>query len=124
MPELTKEQVREEFLRTINGIVRHWANTPLIGYPEHEKNIYTRCEGVAFSIMSLLDGCVGGIPGFIVAPCPHPEDKEFALKEAKEGLDEDEEFTEPEWYPENHEIEDQIKCDIGGGLHELLKNYK
>lgn len=105
MPELTHDQVRDKFLKHIKGIVHYWANTPL----KENDTIQYRCEGVAFSILSMLDGCSNGMPSFIVAPCPHPEDKQFHI---------DEDGDNAKWFPENHESD--VNCDISGGLHELF----
>lgn len=103
--EYSTDEVREQFLRKVNGIVKFW----------HELEDSTELEklsGVAFSIMSTLDGCAIDLPGFIVAPTPDGNDKEF---HQEEGSD---------WYPENHEVEDKISCDISGCLHELLGQYE
>jgi hypothetical protein len=56
--------------------------------------------------MVALDGGAMALPGFIVAPNPHPSDKEYHISEGSD------------YYPENHELD--IKGDIAGGLHELL----
>jgi len=101
--QYTKEEVREMFLRKVNAIVEYWNN--LTGTPEKEK-----LNGVAFSILATIDGCNVDLPGFILAPCPAPEDQEY-LKTCDEN-----------WFPENHES--KVQCDIAGGLHELLHKYK
>jgi len=109
MPELTREQVIDNFLRHIKGITKYWATIDL----KENDNIEYRCEGVAFSILTMLDGCSGDMPGFIVAPYPHEEDKEYTIKSDGENA---------EWYPQNHESE--VNCDIAGGLHELFHQTK
>lgn len=96
--EKTTEQVRNEFLSHVEWLVKYWDDV--------EKDKTKAMEGLAFSIMAALDGVSMSLPSFIVAPLPHPDDKEYHIEE-----DED-------YYPENHEVE--IKGDITGSLHELI----
>lgn len=103
--EYSTDEVREQFLRNVNDIVKFWH-----GVEDHTE--LEKLDGVAFSIMATLDGCAIGLPSFIVAPRPHETDKEF---HQDEGSD---------WYPENHEVEDDVNCVISGCLHELLGKYE
>jgi len=105
--EYTEEEVRNKFLEYIAFLIKYWDEIDSVRTQKE------RMKGLAFSILSMLDGCSGELPGFIVAPLPHPEDKEFRIREMEEN-----------YYPENHEIEDDIKCDIGGGLHEHFSNFR
>jgi len=100
--EFTENEVRAHFLSNVWGIIDYWNN---ISDPS-----CNRTEGVAFSILSMMDGSNLGIPGFIVTPNSCPEDKEYYIKRNEN------------YYPDN--TNSNIKCDIGGGLHELLYNYK
>jgi hypothetical protein len=97
--ELTPEEVRERFLRHVNGLVDYWDKV-------EKDTTKEKLRGLAFSILGTLDGCSGDIPGFIVVPCPHPDDREWHMER-----DED-------WWPENNEPD--VICDIGGSLHELF----
>lgn len=102
--EKTREEVRDEFMDHVRMLVDYWAETT-----PHDGRQYLcrdRISGFAHSLLTTIDGCSAGVPGFILAPAPHPEDKKY---HQEEGSD---------WYPENHESD--VKCDIGGGLHELL----
>ena len=94
--EYTKEEVRKQFLDTVRGIVDYWEHVP--------NPCGTRESGVAFSILGMLDGVNAGIPGFVVAPSPHPDDRDYCI-----SMGED-------YYPESP----QAQCDIAGGLHELF----
>lgn len=96
--EKTSDEVRIELLKHIKVMVEYWDAIPNITSKE-------KLDGLAFSILNTLDGGTH-LPSFIVAPIPHHEDKQFHINE------------ESNYYPENHEIEDKIKCDIGGSLHE------
>jgi len=99
--EYTKEEVREQFLDHIRMMVDYWDSIP-------KETTKEKLSGLAFSILTALDGCSADLPSFIVAPLSSPEDKQY-------HIDEDENY-----YPENHEIEGKIKCDIAGGLHEFF----
>ena len=97
--EWTTEEIRDKFLKQVEHIVKYWDELP-------GKTTTERLEGSAFTIMSLLDGCSMGSPGFIVAPMAHEDDEEY-LKTLGEN-----------YYPYNDQ--ENIKGDIGGGLHELI----
>jgi hypothetical protein len=97
--ELTCDEVQERFLQQVRVSVQYWQHLP-------DKTVGERLEGLAFSIMAILDG-VSSLPVFIVAPLPHPDDKEFHRDEGEH------------WWPENHTV--AVVCDISGGLHELLQ---
>ena len=102
--EYNKDEVRAQFLRHINGLVQYWekeARTP---------DSLSKLEGLAFSIMGAIDGCAVDLPKYILAPDPHPEDREYHKRLGEN------------YFPENHES--GVKCDISGGLHELLQQHK
>lgn len=102
--ELTEDEVRQRFLEHVWGMVDYW---------ERETRATTmreRLEGLAFTLLSTLDGCAMDLPAFIVAPCPHPDDKAFNQGEGDD------------WWPENHEAD--VQCDISGGLHELFSGVR
>lgn len=90
--ELTEDEVREQYLGLIQTYVRYWHNLP-------NKTCRERMEGLAFSMLVILDG-ESGLPGFIVAPCPHQDDKEYHKDQGDN------------WFPENHKS--NVKCDIAG----------
>jgi hypothetical protein len=102
--EYTKDEVREMFLSKIWNTIHYWDKTQTENPTQKD-----RLEGLAFSILVLLDGGTE-LPGFIVAPLPHESDKEFLIDKGEN------------YYPENHNS--NVKCDIAGGLHELWHEYK
>ena len=103
--KMTEDEVRNRFLEAVRNIANEWAHYELrTDRYEGETEAEWRCRGTAFSIMVLLDGGHGDMPGFVVAPSPHPDDKEFHKSEGDN------------WYPKSPEV----KCDIAGCLHELL----
>lgn len=97
--EYTVDEVREKFLDAVRNIVEYWKNVENVDYED-------RLGGVAFSILVLMDGGQIDIPEFILAPNPHPEDKDYLI-----GEDEN-------YFPENYQSD--INCNIGGYLHELF----
>ncbi len=100
--ELTTEEIRREFIAQVHHTINYWSEL-------EDKEENDKLEGLAFSILSMLDGCRVGIPQFIVAPNPHPEDKKYCKRGGKN------------FYPTNNK---RIKGDISGSLHELFYEYK
>lgn len=99
--EKTPEEVRHEFLSYARHLVGYWVN--------EKTDPREIAEGVIFSLLVAIDGCVVGLPAFILAPSPHQDDKEDQIE------------NDEDWYPENL---DGATCDIGGGLHDdYLQNY-
>lgn len=97
--EKTENEIREEFIVSVKGLTSYWNKI-------QTKTTEEKLEGLAFSILSMLDGCSAGSPKFIVAPDPHPDDKEYHID------------NEEDYYPENYNSD--VKCDISGCLHELF----
>jgi len=105
--EYTIEKVQDHFLSTLKRAVQHT-------YRDGPENTLDKLELLAFCFLCMLDGVQDGVPAFIVAPFPHKDDKQFHIDYGEN------------YYPENHEIIDDIKCDIAsdGDLHELYNNYR
>lgn len=96
--EYTEEEIRAKFLMNVWSILNYWKNE------SRAKTIDEKMEGLAFSILVMLDGGNAMMPKFKVSPDPHPDDKEFYIKNGEN------------YFPEN--------CDIAGCLHELFGNYR
>lgn len=95
--ELTEDEVRDQFLDHVRYLVEYWSEVK-------DRTTKEKLDGLAFSILSAIDGCNSSLPSFILAPLPHEDDKEFRIN------------NNEDYFPENHESE--VKCDIGGYLHE------
>jgi hypothetical protein len=98
--EIETDEVRDQLLLGMWEAIDTWE-----GY--EGKTVRERLTGCVFSILAGLDGA-GDFPQCIVAPNPHPDDREYRQSE---GMD---------WYPENHEIEDQVRANMGGTLHDAF----
>lgn len=107
--EYTSDECREMFLDQIRAYVHYWATTELhpASEAENRSEIHRRLDGLAFSILNILDGTSAGLPSFVVAPSPHPDDKEFHKNEGEN------------WWPRNHKVEDKLR----GALHISEKGY-
>jgi hypothetical protein len=72
MAEKTAEQIRDEFLSHIAALVRYWGGTLQSVDRDPVKSLQDRLDGLAFSILVMLDGgsagLQGGLPAFIVVP--------------------------------------------------------
>lgn len=71
---INKEQAREAFLEHVRSVARYWAD-PNVSC----ETVLERCEGVAFSILVLLDGGAR-LPAHDVVVRPHPEDKAYHIE--------------------------------------------
>lgn len=88
--------MRDQFLQQIRCIVGYWSDADNLSSKE-------RCEGTAFSILTLLDGG-SGMPRMCIIPTPHPDDKQYHVD------------NNENYYPA---ISDEIiEVGIGGTLHE------
>jgi hypothetical protein len=98
MAELTEEQVRDRFVNHLWDIITDIKNE------ERAKTIDDKLELAFFSFCVTIDGESASLPSFILAPDPHPDDKEFNNKRGED------------WFPENKNLE--VNADISGSLHE------
>lgn len=97
MRVFTNDEVREQFLAQVRGMIDYWDELP-------KKTTTERLEGLAFSILADIDGC-GPLPSFILAPSPHEDDKAYHQSNGSN------------WFP----FSPEHPHDIGGALHEQLK---
>lgn len=97
--EYTKQEVKQKFLEDVIISIREWDNYP-------KMTTTRRLEGLAFSIMAIIDGASANVPSFLLAPLPCPEDKPYHIGNGNN------------YYPENKQ--EQVNCDIGGSLHDEL----
>lgn len=100
--EMTTDEVREQFLLHVCNMVRYWRD---VDGGVEPKTVEERLSGLAFSILSAIDGSAMALPGFILAPSPHDEDRQFAIDEKLDT-----------YYPQSPEV----STDIAGSLHELF----
>lgn len=96
--QYTADEVKELFINQVISVAEYWSGA---GKDKRDSS-----HGCAFSILAMLDGCSMSVPGFVIAPLPHEDDKMYHIKE-------DEDF-----YPDNYDS--NIQCDIGGSLHDAF----
>lgn len=75
----TIAEVRDLFLAQVRETARAWAD------PSHPKSVQERCDGVAFSILALLDGSNPNVPGMTLAP--HPDDRAAAIAQGAQWFE-------------------------------------
>lgn len=73
----TEAEVRDILLDHIRGICKYWANDDRVKTKEDLAN------GVAFSILSILDGDSPEIPAIDLVLRPHKEDKDSAIEDGE-----------------------------------------
>lgn len=96
--EYTADEVRRQFIQHIRVMIDYWDKT--------NNSTRDKLEGVAFSILVALDGSAAALPSFIVAPLPHPDDKQYHISNGEN------------YYPQNDES--SVNCNISGSLHEVF----
>ena len=93
----TAEEGRDIILKTIANYVDYWDNVT------RRQTSREKLEGLAFSIMVILDGGAGMLPGFIVRPNPCESDKDWNIKHGQNYWD--------------------SETDIAGCLHEHIHEF-
>lgn len=78
------EELRDQFLAHVRAMVAYWATIPQSARPS---DIMSRCEGVAFSILTAIDGCSMGLPAFDLVARPHEDDKEYLRAEGSDWIE-------------------------------------
>lgn len=76
----TKQEVREMFLDHIKTMVDYW--------PRFESDSRKACGGLAFSILTLIDGSTN-LPAIKLVLEPHPEDKAYCIDEGMDYFEPD-----------------------------------
>lgn len=66
------DDVKIQLISSIKHICHYWASLP-------NKSDIDRCEGVAFSILNIIDGTSSGLPSMDLVLRPHPDDMKFNL---------------------------------------------
>lgn len=93
------KEIKKEFVNYIHELVEYWNNN-------EKKTVKEKLNGLAFSILVLLDGESANFPQFIVVPAPHKDDKQYHIEQNED------------YYPDN-DI-DNINANISGELHDLF----
>lgn len=70
----TDEEVVNKLLNAIRSAVSYWA-----GLPDNDHDVSYKLNGLAFSILNILDGTTVGLPAFDLVPHPHEKDKDFLI---------------------------------------------
>lgn len=72
----TSDELCKKFVKQIEIIAREWARYP-------DKTPLERTEGMAHSVLALIDGCTLVFPAINLVPSPHDEDKAFHISEGE-----------------------------------------
>jgi hypothetical protein len=73
----TEDEIVGLLIGNIRATVRYWATLPDTDKATGRLlTVEGRCEGVAFSILSLLDGASLNMPAFDLIARPHPDDRQ------------------------------------------------
>ena len=99
----TDEEIREIWLGHVWATIDYWVEKGADRPPRE------LLKAFAFSLLSTIDGTGSTLPGFILAPRPHPDDRAFRQQRGEN------------YFPENHTVE--VTADIGGELHDLFHGF-
>lgn len=98
--EWTVDEVREKFLEAVRRRVEYWEKETRVA------SVRDRLDGLAFTILAMLDGSSMEMPGFVLIPCPHEDDKKYLQSQGEN------------WYrPIKTELVEALG-DISGSLHD------
>lgn len=81
--QYTAEEIRDMLIEHIWELIEYWEKE------ERRETSRSKLEGLAFSILSMLDGATLELPAFALIADPHSEDKDYHI-ECGEN-----------WFPEN-----------------------
>ena len=86
----TTEEVRDQFMEHVRRLAAYWANLPDIDSATGRPlTVRGRCEGVAFSILNVIDGTSMALPSFDLVAKPHEDDKEFHIENEENWIEPD-----------------------------------
>jgi hypothetical protein len=98
--ELTTEECTDRLIAHLQALVRTWRDA--------EGSVESRLNGLVFSILSMIDGSCIDVPGWRLAPDPHPDAKTY---DVEQGLN---------WWPQN---DVELFGEYEGQLHELWSAF-
>lgn len=99
--EYTADELREQFVQQVTTLIRLWVSAP--------DAPLAQLQGLALDILRLLDEGGTHLPRFLVVPLPEEDDKP---RHQDEG---------DNWYAENHEVAEDLACNISGALYSCLR---
>jgi len=103
----TAEEVRDQLIEHIWSHIRYWGSHDGSNVnPDRPKD--DCLEGLAHSILVMLDGCAADMPAFKLVVDPHPDDKEFRRGEGEDWF---EPGTELEFMLHEHLYRDDLRRD-------------
>ncbi len=80
----TEDEVRDMIIEGARQAARYWAALPDVDAIDgRARTIQDRCDGVAFSILTMLDGCGVTLPALTLKLDPHESDKAFLAEEGE-----------------------------------------
>lgn len=80
----TADEALSHYMDHVRAMVKYWAHLPEIDQATgRAMTIEDRCEGVAFSILTMIDGC-SALPGLNLTLDPHPDDKAHHIAEGNQ----------------------------------------
>lgn len=83
----TSDELRDMLIEQSIVIARYWASLPDVDKATgNAMTVQSRCDGVVFSILAMLDGS-SDLPGVDLVFRPHPDDKEYLRSEGSNWVE-------------------------------------
>ncbi len=104
--EYTQEEIRTQVIDHVWSMIEYWHRE------DRAMTDRDKLEGLAHSILVMLDGGAMALPKFIVAPDPHPADREYHESRGEDY------FPPVEERDEGATRAVGLGADIAGDLHD------
>lgn len=92
---LSSQQACDRFLSLVRETTQAWAGYDAI-------NEQQRCDGIAFTVLNIIDGHIGSFPHLELVANPHRDDKAYQIEQGdnyyEEGMVINDECALHEWY--------------------------
>ncbi len=92
----TAEEVKEQFLDHLRGLVPYWAKV-------EGRTVEEKLSGLLHSVLCIFDGVTADLPSMNISLAPHEDDKAFCIDEGENWYESDMVFNDggylhEEWY--------------------------
>lgn len=74
------DDLRDRFLNELRGLVAYWDGLPNLTSKQ-------KLDGLAFSVLGLLDGCTPDFPAVDLVMRPHPDDKAYSQERGEDWVE-------------------------------------
>lgn len=77
---MSKDELRDAFMHHVRDMVWYWSR-------QDERSEFRKLSGLAFSILSAIDGTSMGLPAFDLVARPHPDNKQYRIDQGEQWIE-------------------------------------